>query len=89
MSVNALEFNSIVNQSEHEGWLSDASIFYHKKEEDPFALCNDKTQDNVKLKADSQQFVLEVDSFPKLKIYLDASLKLTLLVGKVELQLPI
>lgn len=48
-------------------------------------MCNDKTQDNVKLKADSQQFVLEVDSFPKLKIYLDASLKLTLLVGKVEL----
>lgn len=51
-----------------------------------FALCNYKTQHNVKLKADSQQFILEVDSsFPKLKIFLDAGLKLTLLVGRVEL----
>lgn len=52
-----------------------------------FALCNYKIHDNVKLKADSQQFILEVDSnFPKLKIFLDASLKLTFLVGRVELQ---
>ena len=61
-------------------------FFYHKEEEDLFALCNYKTQDHVKLNADSEQFVLEVGSnFPKLKIFLDASLRFTLLVGGVEL----
>lgn len=55
-----------------------------------FALCNYKIQDNVKLKADSQQFVLEVGSnFPKLKVCLDPSLRFTLLVGRAELYLPI
>lgn len=60
-------------------------------------MCNYKTQDNVKLKANSQQLILEVDSsFSKLKIFLafrkkilledlQATLKLSLLVGRVEL----